>query len=158
MNSHSSQKFIRPVTVKINNIVGTGVIRKGNNIYNFAANQNSVYSYIKSIVRVDKNITINYIIAADYEFYISSSNTAGLIHKTSNLTVLHSYGAVGTYKQLTYDTINNTLIAISGADNKIHILNRNLNILNTIQKSLYYIKAIAIFGSKIFIGAANGDY
>ena len=108
------------------------------------------------MIRVDKNISVNYIIAVDNEFYISSSNTAGLIHSNSNVTILHTFGVVGKYTQLTYDTRNNTIIALDYDGNKIQIFDRNLNILNTIQTSLYYINGVAVFGSKILVGSFIG--
>jgi hypothetical protein len=154
--SNPVEQFIRNFTIFT--ILGTGIIRKGNNIYNFAVAEYLIYFFdtnwvLKSIMEIN-SFTTNFIIAVDNQFYVSSGITAGLIHTSSNLTILHTYGDVEKYNQLAYDPINNTIIAVSGGDNKIHIFDRNLNILNTIQTSLYYISAVAVFGSKIFVGSS----
>ena len=83
------------------NFKATGVIKKENKKYNFAAASNCIYLYdtnwiFKSIMDL-KSIALNFITVADNQFYISSDDTAGLIHTSSNLTILHTYGAIGEY-------------------------------------------------------------
>ncbi len=152
--SNPVEEFIRLITIFT--IVGTGIKiipeYYTNNIHNFAlVDYLLIYFFdtdwvLKSIIEI-KSFTPKFIIAVDNKFYVSSSITAHLIHTSSNLTILHTY----EYLELTYDTINNTIIAVWG--DWIKIFDRNLNLLNTIQTSLYYIRAVAVFSSKIFVGS-----
>ena len=92
--------FVSPLY--FSRISATGMIRIRNTIYNFAADYNrNIFLFdkdwnLKSLIDLG-SITVISMIGVDNQFYISSDYNAGLIHTSSNLTILHTYGVAGYY-------------------------------------------------------------
>ena len=139
------------------------MIRIRNTIYNFAADYNrNIFLFdkdwnLKSLIDLG-SITVISMIGVDNQFYISSDYNAGLIHTSSNLTILHTYGVAGYYSQIAHDSKNKTIIAGNSYLRTIEIFDTNLVLLRSIKTQAFMNFGIAVYDSKIFTSSYYNGY
>ena len=112
---------------------------------------------------------IHYGIVANSFYYFSTQSGYGYstgIIKTSfsSSIALNSYGSVGNYRGLYYDSINSRLIATACITNSVDFLDLNLNLINTVPVQnnpvgvvMYNLKKyVAVYTTNSVVVISNG--